>query len=158
MAQGGAQLAPAQAPGPMPTTMMALVRSDPRQARHETALRGGNLRPPGEVRPGPDRIRTHPDAAPDLASRLANVCNVWTGQRWGISVVGSGGGATLAQEQDRTSNAARGWRMENPVVQAVFAAFPAADHPGPHLPTWRNAAEAEALAPVEDEWDPFEED
>ncbi len=45
--------------------------------------------------------------------------------------------------------------MENPLVQAVFAAFPGAKITAMRKPELEAAFEA--LPEVEDEWDPFEE-
>ena len=81
------------------------------------------LRP---VRCAPGRIEFEPtaDAAPDLASRLAQRLQAWTGQRWGVSVVGSGGASTVAEARGRAADGARAEALDNPLVQAVLAAFP----------------------------------
>ena len=159
MAQGGAQPAPARAPGPMPTTLAALADliRDKRDMKLLYEVETG-IRP---VRFAPGRIEFEPtpDAAPDLAARLAARLHLWTGQRWGISVVGTGGGATLAEDNDKDRAEAEATALENPLVQAVIAAFP-----GARIVEMRSAAsmaaqaQAEALPEVEDEWDPFEED
>ncbi|MGV8951854.1 MAG: DNA polymerase III subunit gamma/tau [Cypionkella sp.] len=113
------------------------------------------------VKFSPGRIEFEPaaGAAPDLASRLGQRLQGWTGARWGVSVVGSGGAATIAEARDAEQDAARAEAMENPLVQAVLMAFP-----GAKISEIRTAealaaqAEAEALPEVEDEWDPFEDD
>ncbi len=159
VAQAGAQLAPAHAPGPMPITLAALAEliRDKRDMKLlyevETCIR--------PVRFVPGRIEFEPtaDAAPDLAARLAQRLQLWTGQRWGISVVGSGGGATLAEEANKDLVAAKALAMENAVVQAVFAAFPQAEIiKVESLAALAAQAQADALPEVEDEWDPFEEE
>jgi len=112
------------------------------------------------VRYAPGRIEFEPtpDAAPDLASRLSQRLQGWTGARWGVSVVSSGGQPTIAEERDRSLNEARAEAAQNPLVQAVLAAFPGAE-----IADIRSAeaiaaeAAAEALPEVEDEWDPFED-
>jgi DNA polymerase III subunit gamma/tau len=155
----GAQLAPAMAPGPMPTTMVALA--DLIRERRDLKLLWEvehHIRP---LRMAPGRLEFQPtgDAAPDLAARLSGALQRWTGQRWGVSVVGTGGGATLAEEADKDRAAAESAALENPLVQAVMAAFP-----GARIAEIRSAADlaaeaqAEALPEVEDEWDPFEEE
>ena len=109
----------------------------------------------------PGRIEFEPaaGAAPDLAARLGQRLQGWTGARWGVSVVSTGGAATIAEERDREENAARAEAMQNPLVQAVMAACP-----GTKISEIRSAeamaqsAAAEALPEVEDEWDPFEDD
>ncbi|MEF3048856.1 DNA polymerase III subunit gamma/tau [Pseudotabrizicola sp. L79] len=112
------------------------------------------------VRYAPGRIEFEPapDAAPDLASRLSQRLQGWTGSRWGVSVVAGGGQPTLAEARDAGKRQAEAEAMQNPVVQAVISAFP-----GARIVDIRTAdqmAEAaaeEALPEVEDEWDPFED-
>ncbi|MDX5358500.1 MAG: DNA polymerase III subunit gamma/tau [Rhodobacterales bacterium] len=156
----GATVALAQAPGVLPTTMAALA--DLIREKRDLKLLvevESHIRP---VRFAPGRIEFEPtpQAATDLAARLAQRLQLWTGQRWGISVVGQGGGPTLAEEKDADFTAAKAEQeATNPLVQAVLAAFP-----GARITEIRSAAAlaeqaaAEALPEVEDEWDPFEED
>jgi DNA polymerase-3 subunit gamma/tau len=97
-------------------------------------------------------------ARPDLAARLSQRLQGWTGARWGISVVNEGGAATLAEDRDAEENAARAEALTNPLVQAVMAAFPGAKIADIRTPeAMAAAAQAEALPEVEDEWDPFED-
>jgi DNA polymerase-3 subunit gamma/tau len=106
----------------------------------------------------PGRIEFEPtDAAPrDLAARLAARLQGWTGQRWAVTVVNTGGRSTIAEDQDKDRVAAEAEAMQNPLVQAVVAAFPGAKIAAIRKP--EIAAAFEALPEVEDEWDPFEED
>ncbi|OYU41446.1 MAG: DNA polymerase III subunit gamma/tau [Pseudorhodobacter sp. PARRP1] len=100
-----------------------------------------------------------PGAKSDLAARLSQRLQGWTGARWGVSVVNSGGAATLAEERDAAAEAARAEAMGNPLVQAVMLAFP-----GAKITEIRTAeamaasAAIEALPEVDDEFDPFEDD
>jgi DNA polymerase-3 subunit gamma/tau len=141
--------------------VLALIR-----ARRDVALlieveKGVRL-----VRYAPGRIEFEPaeDAAPDLAARLGQRLQSWTGARWGVSVVGSGGGPTVAEirgeEKDREEAAARA----HPFVQATLKAFPGAKLIGVRR---RAPVETEMLADPEDpgaedgDWepvDPFEEE
>ena len=113
------------------------------------------------VRYSPGRIEFEPapGAANDLAARLGQRLQGWTGQRWGVSVVSSGGAPTLAEVRDAGKRQAEAEAMTNPLVQAVMAAFP-----GAKIAEIRSAedmvqaAAVEALPEVEDEWDPFEDD
>ena len=112
------------------------------------------------VRYAPGRIEFQPSplARPDLAARLSQRLQGWTGSRWGISVVNEGGAPTLAEERDAEENAARAEALANPLVQAVMAAFPGAKIAEIRTPeAMAAAAQAEALPEVEDEWDPFED-
>ena len=109
----------------------------------------------------PGRIEFEPAAGAkaDLAARLSQRLQGWTGARWGVSVVNTGGAPTLAEERNAASNAARTEAMGNPLVQAVMLAFP-----GAQITEIRTAeamaasAAIEALPEVEDEFDPFEDD
>ena len=108
--------------------------------------------------PGRIEFEPAPGAAPDLASRLVQRLQGWTGGRWGVSVVSTGGAPTIAEDRDRDATAARDQAMENPLVMAVFAAFPGARITEIRTPQMMAAqAAAQALPEVEDEWDPFED-
>jgi DNA polymerase-3 subunit gamma/tau len=108
--------------------------------------------------PGRIEFEPAPGAAPDLASRLSQRLQGWTGARWGVSVVNTGGAPTIAEDRDAEDNAARAEAMSHPLVQAVLMAFP-----GAKIAEIRTAeamaasAAADALPEVEDEWDPFED-
>jgi DNA polymerase-3 subunit gamma/tau len=85
---------------------------------------------PVAVAPGRVEFQPGPQAARDLAQRLSAFLQQATGARWTISLVGSGGGPSLAQqgraaEQDRLAMA-----RSHPLVQAVLAAFPGASIEG----------------------------
>ncbi len=108
--------------------------------------------------PGRIEFEPTPDAPRDLAATLAQRLQAWTGARWGVSVVGQGGGATIAEARDAEKTAAKADAMQNPLVRAVFAAFPKAAILEVRTPKESRAeAAAGALPEVEDEWDPFED-
>lgn len=112
------------------------------------------------VRYAPGRIEFEPTqhAPRDLAATLSQRLQSWTGARWGVSVVSEGGGSTIAEGRDANRLAAEAEAMQNPVVQAVFAAFPTAKITDIRtLQDTRTEAAVMALPEVEDEWDPFEE-
>jgi DNA polymerase III subunit gamma/tau len=112
------------------------------------------------VRYAPGRIEFQPSplARADLAARLSQRLQGWTGLRWGISVVNEGGAPTLAEDRDAEENSARAEALENPLVQAAMLAFPGAKIADIRTPeAMAAAALAEALPEVEDEWDPFED-
>ena len=112
------------------------------------------------ARYSPGRIEFEPGpAAPrDLASMLAQRLQLWTNARWAVSVVGQGGAATIAERRDEGRLAAEAEAQKNPLVQAVFAAFPGAKITDIRTPDAKSAeAAVEALPEVEDEWDPFED-
>ncbi|WP_334193242.1 DNA polymerase III subunit gamma/tau [Pararhodobacter sp.] len=111
------------------------------------------------VRYSPGRIEFEPtpDAAPDLAARLAGRLQHWTGTRWAVSIA-QGGGPTIA-EQEAVAKAERDAKaLADPLVKAIFEAFPGAKFHDfrPPVETEQEVAES-ALAEVEDEWDPFED-
>lgn len=113
------------------------------------------------VRYAPGRIEFEPapGAPADLAQRLGQRLQTFTGVRWAVSVVSSGGAPTIAETRDAAQDAMKAQAMAHPLVQAVFAAFPGA-RIGAIRPTEDIVQEAaqEALPEVEDEWDPFEEE
>ena len=109
----------------------------------------------------PGRIEFEPTdtAAPDLAQRLGNRLQSWTGKRWVVSVVAQGGAKTIAETRDAAELALRNQAQEHPLVQAVLGAFPKAEIT--KIKTVQDitaSAQADALPEVEDEWDPFEEE
>ncbi len=118
------------------------------------------------ARYAPGRIEFAPtaDAAPDLAARLAQRLQAWTGQRWAVSVVASGGAPTIAEARTAAESASRAAALDNPLVQAVFAAFPQAEITSVRS---RHDAEAEAAQTAlpaaeepddaDENWDPFED-
>ena len=75
-----------------------------------------------------------------------------------MSVTGSGGAATIAEDRNRNHLAAVALAQELPLVKAVMAAFPGAKIKEIRSPEALAATAAtEALPEVEDEWDPFED-
>ncbi len=109
----------------------------------------------------PGKIEFEPTAtaAPDLAQRMAQKLQAWTGVRWGVTVVNSGGEQTIVESREAAENKLKAEAMDHPLVAAVFAQFPKAK-----ITEIRSKADmlqeaaVEALAEVEDEWDPFEDD
>lgn len=152
----GAAAAVALAPGALPCQSFEQMVELIRQKRDMKLLyeveTGVRL-----VRFAPGRIEFEPapDAAPDLAARLSQRLQGWTGGRWGISVVSGGGAPTLAEERDKGRLEEEARALENPLVQAVMAAFPGARIA--EIRKLEEQAAAEALPEVEDEWDPFED-
>ncbi len=109
------------------------------------------------VRYAPGRIEFEPGprAAPDLAARLGQRLQGWTGQRWGVSIA-TGGAPTISQTRSDAADTARAEMLENPLVAAVMAAFPRAkitDIRAPQIPE----PLPDPLSEVADEWDPFED-
>jgi DNA polymerase-3 subunit gamma/tau len=155
---GGQALAVQLAPDPLYQTfdqVVALIR-DKRDMKLlfevEATLRLARYAP------GRIEFEPTPDAAPDLAARLGQRLQSWTGSRWGVSVVSSGGAPTILQERDRDLDAAKAEAMTNPLVQSILAAFPGTVITDIRTPEALAASAAEAALPeVEDEWDPFEE-
>ncbi|WPY94085.1 DNA polymerase III subunit gamma/tau [Limimaricola variabilis] len=113
------------------------------------------------VRYSPGRIEFEPtaDARGDMAQRLGQKLQAWTGARWAISIANEGGASTIAETRDAAALALRQEAEAHPLVRAVFAAFPKAKitEIRSEADRLQHAAE-EALAEVEDEWDPFEEE
>ena len=109
--------------------------------------------------PGRIEFSPSPNAPADLSQRLGNRLQSWTGVRWAVSVVADGGAPSIAETRDAEKDGLRRAAREDPLVAAVFAAFPNAE-----IGELRTQAElasdaiVDALPEVEDEWDPFEDE
>ena len=109
--------------------------------------------------PGRIEFEPTPDAPRDLAATLAQRLQGWTGSRWAVSVVGSGGAPTVTETRDAARLMAEAEALEHPLVQAVLATFPGAKITEIRTPeALAQQAALQALPEVEDEWDPFEQD
>jgi DNA polymerase-3 subunit gamma/tau len=108
----------------------------------------------------PGRIEFTPtDAAPrDLAQRLGQMLQGWTGNRWAVTVVGDCEAKTIAETRDAETIALNEQALKHPLMRAVLERFPKARITAIRTPE-QIAAEAgqDALPEVEDEWDPFED-
>jgi DNA polymerase III subunit gamma/tau len=112
--------------------------------------------------PGRIEFEPAPGARADLAARLGQRLQGWTGARWGVSVVSTGGQPTIAE--DRTSELAqvREKAADDPMVQAILTAFPGATISEVRSPEAMKASATETALPTaelenDDNWDPFEE-
>ena len=113
------------------------------------------------VRYTPGRIEFTPaeGAAGDLAQRLGQRLQSWTGVRWAVSVVAGGEAPTLAEARDAEVTALRKAAAAHPLVAAVMSRFPQARIAEVRTEAAKaQDAGVEALAEVPDEWDPFEEE
>ncbi len=110
-------------------------------------------------RPGRIEFVPSENAAGDLAQRLGQRLQLWTGNRWAVSLVNEGGAPTIAEARDASEAELKAQATAHPMVQAVLNAFPKARITEIRTPDKLAAeAEAQALPEVEDEWDPFEDD
>jgi DNA polymerase-3 subunit gamma/tau len=112
--------------------------------------------------PGRIEFEPAPGARPDLAARLGQRLQGWTGARWGVSVVASGGQATIAEARNSALAEVRAQAAGNPLVQAILAAFPGARISDVRSPEALTAQATTGALPaaepeVDDDWDPFEE-
>ena len=110
-------------------------------------------------RPGRIEFTPTDDAPRDLAQRLGTRLQLWTGNRWAVTIVGDSATQTIAEIRDAKENALKSKAESHPLMQAVMATFPDAKILSIRTPEDIAAqAVAEALPEVEDEWDPFEDD
>jgi len=116
------------------------------------------------VRYAPGRIEFEPapSAKPDLAARISQRLQGWTGARWGVSVVASGGAPTIAEARNSELQQVKAEAADNPLVQAILTAFPGARIAEVRSPEALTAQATESALPmaepeVDDDWDPFEE-
>lgn len=108
----------------------------------------------------PGRIEVHPtpNAASDLTQRLGARLQAWTGNRWAVIVSNDEGQPTIAEVRDAAASALQQQATAHPLVQAVLAQFPKARITDIRTEADRaQEAASDALAEVEDEWDPFED-
>jgi DNA polymerase III subunit gamma/tau len=109
----------------------------------------------------PGRIEFVPaqGAASDLAQRLGQRLQLWTGNRWAVTLVNDGGAPSIAAARDASEANLKAEVAAHPMMQAVLSAFPKARITEIRTPDkLAAAAQTEALPEVEDEWDPFEDD
>ena len=107
--------------------------------------------------PGRIEFEPAPDAARDLAQRLSQRLQSWTGVRWGVTI-GKEGAPTIAETRDAAKEALREQARQVPLVAAIFDAFPKARIADIRTPEEiAKAAATEALPEVDEEWDPFED-
>ncbi|WP_321830913.1 DNA polymerase III subunit gamma/tau [Thalassovita sp.] len=110
-------------------------------------------------RPGRIEYQPTPDAPQDLASRLGQALQNWTGSRWAVILVNEGGGETIDEKRNAKLNALKAETEAHPMMQAIRAAFPKSRITKIRTPEELAAqAQEDALQEVEDEWDPFEEE
>ncbi len=78
------------------------------------------------ARYSPGRIEFEPthDAPKDLAARLAQRLQGWTGARWAVTLVPEGGAPTIAEVRDADRLAAEAEALENPMVQGGLRRLP----------------------------------
>ncbi|NOX39179.1 MAG: DNA polymerase III subunit gamma/tau [Alphaproteobacteria bacterium] len=110
--------------------------------------------------PGRIEFEMTGSAPRDLASRLAARLQGWTGVRWVVSVVGDGGGETIAERRDAERSDLHAQALAHPMVQAVLAQFPKAEIREVNAQGFEPMDNVVPIDPddVDDDWDPFEED
>jgi DNA polymerase-3 subunit gamma/tau len=157
MAAGGG-VAPALASLPDFASVVALIRE-----KRDAVLLAEIEDDLRLVRYSPGRIEFQPtdSAAPDLAQRLGQRLQTWTGQRWVVSVAATGGAATIAQTRAAEAETREARALRLPAVQAVLAAFPGAKvvavrDPEPE-PDTDTAPPSDSLPEADDDWDPFDD-
>jgi DNA polymerase III subunit gamma/tau len=105
--------------------------------------------------PGRIEFTPAPGALADLASRLGQRLQTWTGVRWVVSLVNDADTPTISETRNAGEIAQKDKARAHPLVQSILKAFPSA-----------RIGEIRPLKPVEaapdpedtpDEWDPFED-
>ncbi len=155
---GGQAMALAEAPGQIFANFAQVVELIREKRDMRLLMEVENDLKLARYAPGRIEFEPGPKAAQDLASRLSQRLQGWTGTRWGVSVVSSGGAATIAEDRDSAAHSQKAEAMVSPMVQAVLAAFPGAKITEIRTPEAMAASAAiDALPEVEDEFDPFED-
>ncbi len=108
--------------------------------------------------PGRIEFEPTPKAPADLAQRLGQRLQSWTGVRWTVTVTNEGGAPSILEARDTETVKLKEAAQDDPTVAAILKAFPKGKIGEILTPEKIAAAAAEAsLEEVEDEWDPFEE-
>lgn len=105
--------------------------------------------------PGRIEFELAPGGSRDLASVLMQKLQVWTGERWMVSVVATGGAPTLKEQREAHERERRSGLEADPLVASVLARFP-----GAQIVAVRgrdDGAGAAAEAPYDDAAPPEEE-
>jgi len=110
--------------------------------------------------PGRIEFEPSPKAPADLAQRLGQRLQSWTGVRWAISISSSNGAPSITEERNAETERLKADAAADPMVAAILEMFPESKIADGLKTAQDIAAETAetALAEVEDEWDPFEED
>ena len=103
--------------------VLALIRRN-RDIRMLVEVEGGIKL--ARYTPGRIEFEPAPGAAADLAGRLSRSLHTWTGVRWTVSVVSTGGAPTVAETRDRDRQDRLAAALDHPLVQAAMAEFPGA--------------------------------
>ena len=109
-------------------------------------------------RPGRIEFEPGPQAAGDLAQRLGQCLQSWTGVRWTVSVTASGGQPTISETRNAATDQLKAAARKHETVAAILSAFPNAGIGDLQTAEALSASAAESsLDEIEGEWDPFEE-
>ena len=104
------------------------------------------------------RIDFRPDdrAPRDLANQLSRMLNEATARRWVVTVSGDEGQATLRQQADAATEAARACAQDHPLVKAMLATFPGAKISAVKMldPTAGSAAASDTGEPPTEDGEP----
>ncbi len=76
--------------------------------------------------PGRIEFELAPGGSRDLASTLMQRLQLWTNQRWMVSIVAAGGAPTLKEKREAQERERRSGLEADPVVASVLAHFPGA--------------------------------
>ena len=76
--------------------------------------------------PGRIELRPSPQAPSDLAQKLAGKLLEWTGKRWFITLVATGGAATIKEQNEKATNARLDGARAHPLIKEVLKTLPGA--------------------------------
>ncbi len=109
--------------------------------------------------PGRIEFEPSPKAPADLAQRLGQRLQSWTGVRWVVSVTAEGGAPTMREAEEAEVDALKEEAKQDPTVAAILAAFPNAKIGDlQSADALASKAAEDALGEVDEEWDPFEDE
>ncbi len=159
---GAPQAALAQAPEgaldryPTFQRVIDLIAANRDQLLKEQVMSGVRL---VSYQPGRIEFEPSPKAPADLAQRLGQRLQSWTGVRWVVSVTSEGGAPTMREAEEAEIEALKEEAKQDPTVAAILNVFPNAQIGElKSANALANKAAEEALGEVDEEWDPFEDD
>ncbi len=114
------------------------------------------------VKYAPGRIEFEPteQAPTNLVPRLSARLQNWTGVRWAISVVSTGGGKTIAEIKDAARDDMHAQVLAHPMVQSVLEAFPKSEIKNVRTTAFEHNTNEE-IVPIDpddsdDDWTPLD--
>lgn len=108
-------------------------------------------------RPGRIEFQPAEGASGDLAQRLSRALHMWTGTRWGVTVVSEGGGQTISEVTAAARTDLIGQATAHPFVQEALSVFEGAEITDVRSPdAFDPLDDVVPIDDSDDDWDPLD--